>query len=200
MKKYLIVFLAILFGVGVIIVAFSFLNAPKKVSQAELYSYFNEMKDYMDKGKYPEAIADLDKIIEYAPNDPVLLSSAYQQRGMCSYLQDDFDQAEIDFNKSIKIKPDYKTPYYFLADINKKKNPDQAISYLEKGLSLDPDNNHQPTNNNFLELESSVYGYLHNDEKIVEVNTRIITLDQSDAQAYLSRGFGYINLKGESTI
>lgn len=183
--------LAILLTIGFAI--YFFVKSPSGTSLSSLAGYYNSAQENVKNGNYPKAITDLDKIISASPKDPEMLAGAYAARGALKFKQNDLVGAEADYNQALIIKPDFKDVYDSLAELYRTQDPAKAISYLEKALALDPQNTQTPSNEHVLESEIFVYDSLGDNQKIIDVTTRIIAMNPNNATAWLDRAFAYTN-------
>ena len=128
-----------------------------------------------------------DKSAEIAQMN-VVSAEEYLKRGVTYYSRGNFDQAILDLNKALKVKPDFPEAYLNrgLAHIN-KGNTEQAFLDYNKAIELNP------------KYEEAYYvrGLAHAgrgefDEAISDYGKAIETNPQY-VQAYLNRGFVYVN-------
>lgn len=104
------------------------------------YKYYldNGIYDIQD-GNFKQAIENLDKSIELK-ND---FEITYFYRAVANQALKNYDEAMLDYTKSIKINPKMTDAYYNMAEIilTRKdiinQNISKAIEYLEKALELD---------------------------------------------------------------
>lgn len=107
----------------------------------------NDYKYYLDygifdiqDGKYQDAIEKINKSLEFK-NDWEI---PYFYRGVANQALENFDDAILDYTKSIQLNEKMTDAYYNRAKIllSRKdiENPDieRAVSDLEKALELDP--------------------------------------------------------------
>lgn len=92
--------------------------------------------------KLVEAIAEYTSTIHKlkTTGSQQVLSSAYNNRGQCHYLQVDFYKAIDDYTDSIKCYPDNTTALYNLAQVKYRLNFfSEARKHILKALELSPD-------------------------------------------------------------
>ena len=107
----------------------------------------NDYKYYLDNGiydiqdgKFEEAVEKINKSIELK-ND---FEISYFYRAVANQALKNYDEAMLDYTKSIQINPKMTDSYYNMAEIilTRKditnQNIPKAIEYLEKALELDP--------------------------------------------------------------
>ena len=63
--------------------------------------YFNRALCYIALEKYPEAVKDLNKVLDVDPND----TEAYRERGQVHLLLKNYDQAIQDFSSVLIAEP-----------------------------------------------------------------------------------------------
>jgi tetratricopeptide (TPR) repeat protein len=101
------------------------------------------------KRQYREAIPEYQKAIALAPD----FVPAYNRLGMCYALLNDFPLAERSFQKVVDLAPQSDQGYLNLAFLHEVQGEKiKALAYLEKALSLNPDN--QKARSLFLKLRS----------------------------------------------
>jgi len=98
--------------------------------------YFKAQREIINEN-YEEAINCLDLAIKYNPCD----GAAYNDRALCIIeLGGNERQSLADFDKGIKVEPDYATVYHNKGwYLNKLRHHQEAILYFEKTLELEPD-------------------------------------------------------------
>ena len=107
----------------------------------------SDYKYYIDEGivdikngKYQNAIENIDKSIELNGNWEI----SYFYRGVANQALGNFDEAMLDYTKSIQINPKMTDAYYNKAYITLSRkdidNPkiEKAIEDLEHAIELDP--------------------------------------------------------------
>ena len=105
------------------------------------YKYYldNGIFDIQD-GKFKDAIEKIDKSIELK-ND---FEISYFYRAVANQALKNYDEAMLDYTKSLKINPKMTDAYYNMAEIILTRKdiiyPDlpKAVEYLNKALELDP--------------------------------------------------------------
>jgi tetratricopeptide (TPR) repeat protein len=133
-------------------------------------TYFNEGVDYFNNGEYSESITAFENYLERESNgiNPYKLD-AYFYAGVSHFVLGQYGQALE--NYEVCVKNDYKNPllYNDLANIYLDKGQvDQASSYLETGIELDPENkellitelNILNANNDYNTAEDKIGSYL----------------------------------------
>ena len=73
--------------------------------------HFDKAKDYINKGMYDEAIAEITKAIEIDPN----VAEFYKTRGELYRTKSDLGHAIPDYSKAIELDPNDGETYYFRA-------------------------------------------------------------------------------------
>ena len=92
--------------------------------------------------KLVEAIAEYTSTIQKLrlSGSQKVLSSAYNNRGQCHYLQVEFYKAIDDYTDSLKHNPDNSTALYSLAQVKYRLNFfTDARKHIIKALELTPD-------------------------------------------------------------
>lgn len=92
-------------NIGLIILALSFFCTGCAVQRAY---YINRGNDYLGKGRYDQAISDLNKALEIKPR----FGAAYFNRGLAYRHKGLYDQAISDLNKAIELNPKLADAYY----------------------------------------------------------------------------------------
>lgn len=84
-----------------------------QISPEEPKFFFLRARAYMQGSRYPEAIADYTKVIQYAQSAPEQknLPIVYHNRGLCYALSKRYAQALPDLNMAIKLNPAYASAY-----------------------------------------------------------------------------------------
>lgn len=105
--------------------------------------------------------------------------------GKALLLDKKIDEAIVDFNKAIKIDPNYAEAYmgrggaYFF-----KKDFNQAIGDYSKAIEIDP------SASNYFN-RGSVYDFKDDLDQAIIDYTKAIEIDPSDEEAYINRCFAY---------
>ena len=124
----------------------TFLILFAAIVQAQPQDSYEQAKALFDEGKYEEAIAHLDKIIEQDPDS----KNAYLLRGTSYDYIGQYDRALEDYTRAIEIDPQFVAAYnnrgsvYItledyqngLPDLNKalELNPENANSYYNRAI------------------------------------------------------------------
>jgi tetratricopeptide (TPR) repeat protein len=92
---------------------------------------------FFKKGMYEKAVEELKTTITMAPD----FEPAYNLLGKSYAILNNYDQAEVNFRHVIRLAPDLPEGYLNLGLLYRiKGNESQAKYYLEKALSVNPDN------------------------------------------------------------
>ncbi|MEI6022527.1 MAG: tetratricopeptide repeat protein [bacterium] len=190
-----LIILSIFIIISVVIFIIYFLINNKEFGfSSNISSYANSAQENLNKGKYSEAAADFDKIIAIAPKDSKILAYAYSAKADAEFLDNNMSSAESDYNQALLINPELKDAYYSLAKIYRAKNQKKAISFLEKAISLDPKNIQKPSNEYILDTENLIYGGMGDNQKVIEISTKMLSFNPNNGDAYFERGTAYSNL------
>ena len=153
-------------------------------------SYNNLGLIYADEGKLTEALSNLNKAIELAPNDPNN-DKAYNNRGNIYNNNGNYTKAISDFSKAIELNPTLAQAYSNRGSAyNKEGNYAQSILDLNKALELN--SNSPESYNNLGNTYSSKSNYT---DAILNYN-KALELKPNYFEAYNNRGNVYNN-KGE---
>jgi len=86
--------------------------------------------------RYPEALADLDRAVEYAPT----YMWAVGQRGIANRLAGNFEQALADFDSAIRLNPAISWAYAERGEVHRQqKRYQQALADLDRAIERKPD-------------------------------------------------------------
>ena len=155
-------------------------------------SYYNFEVKSIDGEPVSTAKKDAAKDVKKSPEEivslPVITAEEYLRRGMAYYDRGNFIQAVSDYNKALRVKPDYPEVYLYRGQAYANmKEPEKAFQDYSKAIEMDP---------KFEEayyvrgLTYAAQGKLENAladySKAIEINAQYI-------QAYLNRGYVYIN-------
>lgn len=140
----------------------------------------------MERLYLKEAIEDYTKAIELNPSKRF---KDYFDRGKAKYLIQDFDGSKKDFNTSIEIEPNSLELLFSLSNFyNEQENYKEAITYLNKVLSIDNTNIQAFLNRGF-----SNNGLEKYDEAILDLN-KYIAVDSNFGYSYILRGYAKTQL------
>ena len=90
--------------------------------------------------RWGSSIREIDYVIDRAPPDFMLLPEILTKRGESLLDLGKVSLAVVDFQRAMKLKPDYWPPYVQMSDYYKGTGDFQkAREYLEKALSYSPD-------------------------------------------------------------
>ena len=99
------------------------------IYQSRLQFYVNDLKDY------DRALLDVNNILLLVPS-----SENYASRGMIYTLKKDFELALLDFEKSIHLGPENRSPYYFRAKMfGIQKKYEEQRNDLLSSIEMDPE-------------------------------------------------------------
>ena len=88
---------------------------------------------YLDRGDIPNAISDLNRAVELAPD----FAPAYQNRGNAWYARGNYGQAIADYDATIRIDPDSPSPYVNRATVRRDLGyVEGALADYQKAISL----------------------------------------------------------------
>ena len=78
------------------------------ICEGEVNTYYNRGCAYFDLGQYAEALYDLTKIIEYAPED----AEAHFRSGMANYCLRNNAAMRVDVANAYRLDPKYSHEYF----------------------------------------------------------------------------------------
>ena len=88
---------------------------------------------YLDRGDIPNAIADFNNAIKFAPN----FAPAYQNRGNAWYARGNYGEALSDYDATIRLDPDSPSPYINRAIARRDLGYNEgALEDFQKAISL----------------------------------------------------------------
>ena len=108
----------------VLLLSFYSCDHPEKARQ-EIYSGTEQMMRY---GDYQAAEKHFDKAIKYDKNNP----EAYYGRGCCKANMQQYQDAIVDFQKAVELKPDYADAYFNLGQMYFYINDYDMMCYYYK--------------------------------------------------------------------
>jgi len=118
-------------------------EASQRISQAIALeprggeAYLNLGYVYAEQGKLEKAIAICK---DGMPLNPKLLSEIHNNLGAIYFKQQKIEVAEKEFRKAIELRPHNAPPHFNLGLLyESERDMDQAISYVEAAVQLDPD-------------------------------------------------------------
>jgi len=169
-----------------------FLITKVSFSQNEFSEYYSEGVQYLQQGKFNEAITSFSKAIknkDKAKNE-YMIASAYSARALCrSYLQN-HSQAIADIDDALKLKPEFTDLYYTKTAILKSaKKYDEAIVWANKGLKL------KPEYEDLMLLKTEVFCSQKKYQNAVDYLDTILKVNPQNKQALNKQGFAYGRLK-----
>ena len=91
----------------------------------------------LDQGKYDEAIAEFQKVLQTDPN----LASVHYNLGVAYERKNQAADAQAQYNEAIRLKPDFGEAYLSLGNSYlAEKKSDKAMEAFSKATELIPDN------------------------------------------------------------
>lgn len=142
-------------------------------------THYSKGREYLNKSKYDEAIAEFTKAVELDPKYQIV----YYYLGVVYSDKKDYDNAIANLSKAVELDPEDDFAWYDRADVYLKKGEYAlAISDYTKVLELDPDDDDT--------LYARAEAYIKNgqyDEAEKDAN-RLISILSNDASAYSLRG------------
>jgi tetratricopeptide (TPR) repeat protein len=158
-----------------------------------LKNHPNDYETYSDRGfvrmerlYFKEAIEDYNKAIDLNPNKQF---EDYLDRGKAKYLIQDYEGAKKDFYKSIEIEPKSLELLFSLSNFyNEHENYSEAITYLDKILTIDNSNIQAYLNRGFSNNSLEKYN-----EAIFDLS-KYIAADPNFGYSYILRGFAKTQL------
>ena len=98
-------------------------------------TYFKRGVNYLEQGKYEQAIGNFNKAIELNPK----YANAYYNRGVAYYSKGEYDKAIADYTKAIELNPKFAKAYNDRGIAYKNKGEyDKAIADYTKAIELNP--------------------------------------------------------------
>jgi tetratricopeptide (TPR) repeat protein len=109
----------------------------KVVFEKNSEEYFKQGHEQLKNRKLDEAIKSFNKAAKISPNTPV----AHYWLGMAYFYNKENEKAIAKFKKVLELEPDNYRAYGMIGKILSfdKTKLDEAIKYLEKALSINPD-------------------------------------------------------------
>lgn len=155
------------------------IQAGFTISPELVKSKLHEAARLSDQGKFGLAIAILDTLLGFEPDNSLYLSA----RGFNKMRQKKFDEAVDDFNKAIKNDPgDLFSVLYRAVIANKRKNHKLANALLDSYIDIRKDNFEAFYHRAVARLGmNNLSGALRDCEKAIELNPRY-------SDAYLQKG------------
>jgi len=147
--------------------------------------YFDAGADHIARGRFAEAIEQLDEAIRLKPN----WSEALASRGVARHSLNQFEAAIRNYDEYIKLVPDDDTYFSLRARAYQKLGrPDLAIVDYTKAILLG--SGHASDLNN----RADAYADLGEFERAVEDYDRAIRLEPENPSLYYNRGTTYSEL------
>lgn len=157
-------------------------------SKGKILRELEELHDICEESLFPDFVG-----FAYTQRSdvPYLIPDAeeYFRSGVTARQQGQYSEAIQDFNKAIKLEPDYAKAYYLrAAAYYSKRKHDLAIEDSTKAIELKPDYAKA-----YLARTAAYYSKGEYDYAIQD-STKAIELNPDYANAYLARGHVYRNL------
>lgn len=149
-------------------------NQTKKANAVEFKNYIKLVTKYDKEKKYDEELYAAKKALSVADGD-IAKSQAYYAIGNSYFYLEDYDKAEENAKKSIKLDPNYSYAYdtLFLVSMNKKEY-DSALSFAKKFIKIMPKSD--------IGYASAAYAYynLGNKDEAVKNITKAIEINPKE--------------------
>jgi len=118
------------------------------------------------------------------------LAIAYNNRGDGYWAKDDNDNAFADYDRAIKIDPNYSTAYINRAIIwRRKKNDDAALADLNKAVQLDPKDGYAYNNRgNIWHSKNDLDRALADYEQALRIDDKMATRHANRGNIFRERG------------
>lgn len=91
------------------------LNGLISTAQADLKDYIQVVVEFTETNQNLEAIKLCDKLEKTYPKNPDI----YYLRGINRYVLKEYDDAILDFDKTLELDPDYSDAYLYRAKVRK---------------------------------------------------------------------------------
>lgn len=116
--------------------AIKHLETARKLADEDLETLFTLGYEYSQVGRYAEAIACFDTILQWLPDYPALL----RWRGFALAQSGRGEEAWKDYEKALQLKPDYDAVLAGMANLLiLNKHIEEAETYFLRALSIAPD-------------------------------------------------------------
>lgn len=155
-------------------------------NQERSASYLYRGVDLYQKGKYDEALLDLNKAVQLDSTK----ATVYNARGFLFMLRKENNLAEIDFKKALSIDSTYGFAYFNLGNIYGAKNDlETAKKYFTKFLLFEPNNEEA-----YFKL-GNIAASVENYEEALTNYSQAIKLKPTFMEAFMNRGSVYFTLE-----
>ena len=155
-----------------------------------------DAQGYLQRGVEAHQNNNLDDAITYytevisLDSDSSIVPLAYNNRGSAYQSKDEIDRAIKDYNKAIKLNPDYALAYYNRGSAYQSKDEiDRAIKDYNKAIKLNP--NYASAYNN----RGNAYQDKGEIDQAFKDYNKAIKLNPDYALAYYNRGRCWLHLK-----
>lgn len=151
------------------------------IPQSELQSAVS----LVTNGKIQEALQIVEPLIDKYPNESIL----FNIRGVCNKANNEFNDAIVDFNHAVSIKPDYAEAHYNLGvTLREIGDLDNAIESYKQALKH---NNHYPKAHNNL---GQIYIVMEDLNLALDHLEWAVALQPEFSDAFNNLGSAYIGL------
>lgn len=156
-------------------------------------AHFNLALAYEKEGKYNEAIAEYNRVLEIDPNYFLV----YNNIGNIYTSKNLYDEAIIEYRRCLEIEPNYFLAYNNLGNIyGLRQEYNKAIESYEKSIELNPSYSESHSNLGLLYLENNIY------QKAEKEFREALRLNPGSAEGYNNLGnfYGKRGLYDEAII
>ncbi|GAB3764076.1 tetratricopeptide repeat protein [Spirosoma pomorum] len=147
-------------------------------------TYLEQGRNQLKEGKFREAIESLNKAIE--SNDEN--AEAFNSRGVAYFELKEYSNASLDYDKAVKLAPDFYRPYYNRGLLKMAQNdPTGALKDYSDAIRLAPDTSKQVSAEIYLN-RGQLFASQGQLQPAMNDFEQAITLDSQNALAYYNRG------------
>jgi len=154
-------------------------NADNQLAENITDTWYNRGYILYNLGRYEEAVASFDKVIEIKPD----YHEAWYNRGYILYELGRYEEAVASFDKVIEIKPDYHEVWYNRGvALDHLGRYEEAVASFDKVIEIKPDY-YQAWNN-----QGTILGKLRRYEEAVASFDKVIEIKPDEYEAWNNRG------------